>query len=332
MSEFQKMITSAQTTMIHVMNLNKYDSVLVITDENTKKEGKAFYNAALDYGCKAKMYSLPEKNRPLIEIPVKMKKLAKGKTIVINAFKGLPDETPFRIKWVKSMLATDSIRVGHGSGITKSMMIEGPMNIDYEKMVDTAVKLIKKFDNAKLVHVTAPGGTDIVLNIEDREFSTDVKINKKPYMVNLPCGEIWCGPMESKGDGIIVCDGSIGDIGKVKESLKITVKDGEIIDIESDDLKLVETVEKLLRVDDEARIIGELGIGLNSGAKLSGILLEDEKALRTGHIAFGNNTDMDGGQNNSRTHRDFLFYNPTMKVTFKDGSSKVVIKDGEFLL
>jgi len=332
MSEFQKMITSAQTTMIHVMNLNKNDSVLVVTDEDTKTEGKAFYDAALDYGCKAKMYSLPEKNRPLIEIPVEMKELAKGKSIIINAFKGLSDETPFRIKWVKSMLATESIRVGHGSGITKAMMIGGPMNINYEKMVDTGFKLIKSFDDAKLVHITAPGGTDIILNIENRSFSTDVKINKKPYMVNLPCGEIWCGPKESEGTGTIVCDGSIGDIGKVKDSLKITLKNGKIVDLESDDLKLVENVEKLLSVDEEARIIGELGIGLNPGAKLSGILLEDEKALRTGHIAFGNNTDMDGGQNKSKTHRDFLFYKPTMKVTFKDGSSKILIKDGEFIL
>jgi len=60
-------------------------------------------------------------------------------------------------------------------------------------------------------------------------------------------------------------------------------------------------------LDEEARIIGELGIGLNPGAKLSGILLEDEKALKTAHIAFGNNENMDGVQNKSITHRDFLF-------------------------
>ena len=99
MSEFQRMITSAQTTLIHVMDLKKNDSVLVITDEITKNEGEAFYNAAVEYGCKAKMYSLPEKKRPLIDVPKQMKKLAEGKTIIINAFKGLADETPFRIKY-----------------------------------------------------------------------------------------------------------------------------------------------------------------------------------------------------------------------------------------
>ncbi|MBY8986746.1 MAG: aminopeptidase, partial [Candidatus Lokiarchaeota archaeon] len=310
MNEFQKMTTSAQGAMIHVLNLNQEDAVLVVTDVFTKDVGEAFYEAAIEYGCIARLYFLPEKNRPLLEMPAEMSELLIGITIVINAFKGFGDETPFRVKWGKKILATKSIRLGHGAGITKSMMIEGPMNIDYEKMADTADKLIKSFENVKKVHISAPSGTDIVLYIEDRPFSTDVKITKLPYFANLPCGEIWCGPIESKGDGIIVCDGSIGDIGKVRSPLKITVKNGKILTMESDDQKLVEEVEKLISLDEEARVIGELGIGINPGAKLSGILLEDEKALQTAHIAFGNNEEMEGGQNRSRTHRDFLFYKP----------------------
>ena len=330
MTNLQKMIISAQKAMIHVMNLNKDDAVLVISDEDTKSVGEAFYNAAIEYDCSAQLYLLPEKDRPLTEIPPEMDELAKGKTIVINAFKGLGDETPFRVKWVKKILATKSIRLGHGAGITKTMMIEGPMNIDYEPMVNTADKMIKILENAKIAHISAPGGTDIVLYIEDRGFSTDVRITKEPYFANLPCGEIWCGPIETQGDGIIVCDGSIGDIGKVKKPLKITVKNGKIINIESKDKNLVKEVEKLISLDEEASIIGELGIGLNPGAKLSGILLEDEKALQTAHIAFGNNTDMEGGQNKSVTHRDFLFYKPTIKITYKDGSTKILMRNGKF--
>ncbi len=162
-------------------------------------------------------------------------------------------------------------------------------------MLDSADKLMKSFENAIQVHISSPGGTDIVPYIEDRPFSTDVKITKVPYFANLPCGEIWCGPIESNGDGIIVCDGSIGDIGKVMKPLKIAVKNGKILTIESDDQKLVEEVEKLIGLDEEARIIGELGIGINLGAKLSGILFEEEKALQSAHITFGNNEEMEGG-------------------------------------
>jgi leucyl aminopeptidase (aminopeptidase T) len=331
MNDLEKMIISAQKAMIHVLNLNKKDIVLVITDEHTKREGEAFYTAAIEYGCTALIYLLHENSRPLLEIPSELSALVEGKTIVINAFKGLREETPFRVKWVKKVLATKSIRVGHCPGITKSMMIEGPMNIDYAKLVDAANQMINSFEKAKQVHITAPGGTEIILCIEDRGFSTDVQVINEPYFANLPCGEIWCGPVETMGDGLIVCDGSIGDIGKVSKPLKIFLEKGKIINIESDDQKLVDDIEKLINEDKEARVLGELGIGLNPGAKLSGNLLEDEKALHTAHIAFGNNEDMEGGQNRSKTHRDFLFYKPTMNVTFKDGSSKVLIKDGNIL-
>jgi leucyl aminopeptidase (aminopeptidase T) len=198
------------------------------------------------------------------------------------------------------------------------------MNIDYSELVIAANKLINSFKNAKQVHITAPGGTDIILCIEDRGFSTDTQLTDESQIANLPCGEIWCGPVETMGNGLIVCDGSIGDIGNVSKPLKIFLEKGKIIKIESKDQQLVEVIEKLINIDEEAKTLGELGIGLNPGAKLTGNLLEDEKALRTALIAFGNNENMEGGQNRSKTHRDFLFNKPTMKVTFKDGSSKIL--------
>ncbi|MFW9821249.1 MAG: aminopeptidase [Candidatus Thorarchaeota archaeon] len=331
MDNMQKMIISAQKALIHVMNLTKDDTILVITDEDTKSVGEAFYNAAIKNDCSAQMYLLPEQKRPLINIPSEMNELAKNVRIVINAFRGLSNETPFRVKWVKKILATKSIRLGHGSGITKAMMIDGPLNIDYDAMRTIADKLKSKLENAKIAHIIAPGGTDIVLHIKDRGFSTDVQITKEPYFANLPCGEIWCGPIETQGDGIIVCDGSIGDIGRVKKPLKISVQNGKITKLESKDKKLVKQIDNLLSLDEQASIIGELGIGLNPKAKLSGILLEDEKALKTAHIAFGNNTDMQGGQNTSITHRDFLFYSPTIKITYKDGSTKILMENGDLI-
>jgi leucyl aminopeptidase (aminopeptidase T) len=332
MGNFNKMVKSAQTVMVKVLGLNMNDLVLIITDNFTKKVGKAFFNAAIDYGSAGKLYFLPRKSRPLLDIPKEMNKLVRDATIVINAFKGMPEETPFRLKWIKLVHSVKSIRVGHGPGITKDMLINGPMNVDYDLMVKRAEELIKTFENAKIARVKAPGGTDVKLYIEGRDFSDDTRLTKEPYFINIPCGEIWCGPIESKGDGVIVCDGSIGDMGRVKKFLRIFIKNGKIVSLQCDDEKLVEKIEKLIDVDEQARIIGELGIGLNPGAKLRGILLEDEKALHTAHVAFGNNMDMVGGQNSSITHRDFLFYKPTIEVTYKDGSTKVLMKSGNICL
>ncbi len=72
---------------------------------------------------------------------------------------------------------------------------------------------------------------------------------------------------------------------------------GRIAQVKCDDSDFLAQVETLLAVDEEARVLGELGIGINPGARLTGNLLEDEKAFRTAHIAFGNNEEMPGGKN-----------------------------------
>jgi len=81
----------------------------------------------------------------------------------------------------------------------------------------------------------------------------------------------------------------------------------------------------------------ELGPGMNEALKRMeggedpdrieaemGNLLEDEKAGKTAHIAFGNNENMPGGKNNSETHRDFLFHTPALTVTYFDGSQREI--------
>jgi leucyl aminopeptidase (aminopeptidase T) len=79
-------------------------------------------------------------------------------------------------------------------------------------------------------------------------------------------------------------------------------------------------------------VIGELGIGVNPGSRITGNMLEDEKSLGTAHIAFGNNADFTGGGNNhSKIHRDYLFYKPTIEALYPDGSSKLLMKNGEFV-
>jgi leucyl aminopeptidase (aminopeptidase T) len=104
------------------------------------------------------------------------------------------------------------------------------------------------------------------------------------------------------------------------------VKDGVVVELKCNDKAFAKRVDELIHVDKEASLAGEFGIGLNPNARLTGNLLEDEKAGRTLHIAFGNNTDMPGGQNNSKTHRDFLFREPSIITD----TGVVLMKDGEF--
>jgi leucyl aminopeptidase (aminopeptidase T) len=328
MNKMKKMINAAREAFSHVLKLGSDEKVLVVTDERRKSIGGAFYQAAREIGASAELFLLPEDQRPLKEPPSEMASLLEDKNVVINSFFSLAEETPFRIRWIREIMETKTRRLGHAPGITEEMMTEGPMNVDYKVMLEKVRRMMEKLKGAKEAHLVAPGGTDITLNIKGRDFATDVEIPVGRWG-NLPAGEIWCGPIEDGADGVIVCDGSIGDLGQVKKPLKILVEKGKIKGLDSEDKDLVKKIEELSSVDEMASVTGELGIGLNPKARITGNLLEDEKALRTAHIAFGNNQDMPGGKNRSRTHRDYLLNRPTLTVTYLDGTKKVLIKDGE---
>jgi hypothetical protein len=326
------MLEGVKNALTVVLAMKPDEPMLIVTDEHKHEIADAFERGGKELGGNVRKYVLPEDKRPLSEVPSEVNEeleYVSNGGIIINAFEGISAETPFRIKLIKQEIATNS-RIGHAPGITMSMMTDGPMTVNWVEIANNVDRLMAKFKDASSVHLMAPGGTDITLDITNRGFDTDVRI-KPGAFGNLPAGEIWCGPVENKANGIIVCDGSIGDIGQVKSPLKIEVKDGKIVALESDDQDLVNKIKDLTSVDEMASVVGELGIGLNPRARLTGNLLEDEKAGKTAHIAFGNNTEMPNGKNDSKTHRDFLFYNPTFEVEYTDGSKKTIIKDGEIV-
>ena len=67
----------------------------------------------------------------------------------------------------------------------------------------------------------------------------------------------------------------------------------------------------------------EIGIGTNYRAKITGNVLEDEKAAGTCHIAFGNNKHF-GGKVDVPFHVDFVIKKPAI---YADGL--LLIKDGK---
>lgn len=321
------MVSRAENALRFVLSLKEKDKALVITDESKEAIGRAFEFGAKKLGARVFSYTLPEHERPLKEIPEELNLLFDGCQVIVNAFSANSEETPFRIKLVKKQCSYDA-KVGHAPGITEDMMLIGPMTANYEKIAENARHLMETFKGASKVHLTTKEGTDIILNIKGREFETDTRI-EPGNMGNLPAGEVWCAPVENDANGLIFVNGSIGDLGGVSKPLKIIVKNGKIASFESEDEALVARVKELTSLDDMASVIGELGIGLNPKARLTGNLLEDEKAGGTAHIAFGYNENMPSGKNNSKTHRDFLFYKPTFEVEYEDGSKRVVIRDGE---
>ena len=328
MSQQEKMIEAASGALQDVLEINAQDNFLILTDTHCKSIAEAFKQAAINKGCKVEKFEIDESTRPLKDVPKELEKLLTGKTVVLNILKAFAEELPFRIKWIFKVEENKQIRMGHMPGITEQMMLDS-VNVNYQEMRSKADSLRKLLDNAGQLHITTEEGTDVMLGIKNRTFVSDVGV-KPGEMCNLPCGEIYCAPLEKEANGIVVFNASVGDIGILDTPLKAYLENGRVIKFDSEDEKLVEKISRLQNIDEDSMVIGELGIGINPKARITGNMLEDEKVIGTAHIAFGNNADFPGGGNNrSKIHRDYLFYRPTIEVKYFEGTKKLIMKNGK---
>ena len=325
-----KMVTAASGALEFLFNIQQNDNVLILTDSYSSSVADAFRQASLKKGCAVEIHEIKNNERPLTEIPSALEKMLPGKTIVLNIIKAFPEEIAFRIKWIFKVKENKLAKLGHMPGINEEMMLNS-VNVDFAKMKSTAEKIINILNGAVRLNITTEKGTDLLLGVKGRIFIEDIGV-KPGEDCNLPCGEVYCAPLETEANGVIIFDASIGDIGVLNYPLKVYVSKGRITKFESEDRGLVKRINTLQQVDDDAMVIGELGIGVNQGARITGNMLEDEKALGTAHIAFGNNADFSGGGNNhSKIHRDYLFYKPTIEARYPDGSSKLLMTKGKFV-
>jgi hypothetical protein len=327
MADFQRMVESARRAMISVLELEPTDRVLVVQDPQCLRCSEAFYEAARAHGCETTSYLLPEEGRPLARMPEEMSETIEGVDVVINAMSGSSDEVPFRIEWL-TLLEERRLRVGHSPSIREDMMDGGPMDVDYGVMADRADRIIDALTGARSVRITSPGGSDLHLDIGGRRFVTDVRITDTERGCNLPCGEVYVAPVEDGAEGLVVADGSIGGEGPPPSPVFLDVEAGRVSAVRCADPTWQTRITELLDTDEGARVIAELGIGLNPKARLVGIMLEDEKASRTAHVAFGSNIGIPGGVNESATHIDYLIHRPTIVASFEGGVERTILEGG----
>ncbi|MDR0383318.1 MAG: peptidase M17 [Spirochaetaceae bacterium] len=221
--------------------------------------------------------------------------------------------------------------------------------IDYALLKRRCAGIGDILDEAVSARVSAPGGTDIVIGLAGRKAkSDDGDFSAAGSGGNLPAGETFISPQNGTAEGVIVFDGSISLHDRdiiIRTPIKCVVEKGFVREITGgrEAYELRETVtlaaRNACRFEREggipaglgevyaknANAIGELGIGLNPEARVSGNMLEDEKAFHTCHFAIGQNYDEDAP---SLIHLDGLVKAPTIVALMPDGNERVIEHNG----
>ncbi len=225
---------------------------------------------------------------------------------------------------------------------------ERTLDVDYDLIRKRSEKLIGIVSGADKVHIATNKGTDLTMSFKGRTLLPDNGDIRKPGgSGNIPCGEAFGGPKVGSVEGKWVLDGMIplrdGSVLFLdKDPLTITWENGYIKSIEGKYAKKLAssiagaeaearrlfTGEKAEEYAKNARHCGELGIGLNPNAKVVGTVLEDEKVIKTCHMAIGRNYESDAS---ALIHLDGVMHNPTIDVT-KAGKMIRIMQEGELLV
>jgi len=321
MKKLTKLDSAAVIAIRDCMGAKKNEKILVITDEQKREIGLALHQNAIRLGYYSLLVEIKSGKINGEEPPVEIAELMQKFDVVF-----CPTAKSLTHTDARRSASAKGVRVATFPGITKDVMIRG-MNADYKAISQRTIKLQKILEKGKMIRVTAQAGTDISFDIKGRKVIPSKGLfHKKGESGNLPTGETFLAPVEGTSNGVFVVDGSMAGLGLIKNAnIKIEVKDGFATKISGGTLaKKLKTM--LDKVGKDARNIAEFGIGTNDSAKLSGVLLEDEKVMGTIHIALGNNISM-GGSVNVPIHLDGVVKKPTV---WMDG--KLLMQEGKLLI
>jgi aminopeptidase len=316
-----KLDSACLTAIKTCMGTKKDEKVLVITDEVKNEIGYALYSNALRLGHESLYIEMKSGNVNGEEPPEAVAELMQKYDVVL-----CPTAKSLTHTNARRAASAKGVRVATFPGITKDVMIRG-MNADYNKISKLSIKLKGILEKGSHIRVTSALGTDISFSIKGRaSYASKGLFHAKGESGNLPTGETFLAPVEGTSNGIFIVDGSMAGLGLIKNvNISIKVQDGYATEIKGGVLgkKLAKQLDEIGK---EARNIAEFGIGTNDSAKLSGILLEDEKVLGTIHIALGNNVSM-GGNVNVPLHLDGVIKKPTVYL-----DDKILMKEGKLFI
>ncbi|HKZ87770.1 MAG TPA: aminopeptidase [Candidatus Bathyarchaeia archaeon] len=328
---------AAKNSLKCVFEAKQDESIVIFCDDTKKEIGEAFRKGAQTLQLHAELITLKTNpKKPRTEIPHQILKYltTQRPQIYLNLLRGSREETPFRIKLIRLETQDRKTRLGHCPGVSLDMLTQGALALSENEhmwMQTFAGKLMQNLRSAEMIEIRNPAGTNLRLSVKERPFFTDTKLDwKLMKWMNLPTGEVIAAPIENSLEGELVCDMAIGGIGPLNTPVEIVIEKGKVKTMNCKNADILGRVQDSLETDAMANVVGEFAFGINPKARFVDEFLECEKMFGTIHIAFGDNTDMPEGKNNSANHMDFMISKPTVNPTTADGLSIPILVDGVF--
>ncbi|MFO7710330.1 MAG: aminopeptidase [Candidatus Woesearchaeota archaeon] len=282
-------------SILNYLQVESHESVLLIGDETSHELIDGLYTR-LD--SNVRKYDLRGFDRPLQEIPADLGDLAVQCDLCFYALDKKSDETHDELSFRKGLaglVEDNGGRVGNMLSVTPEIL-QSAFSADASKLRDMTESICDYMRSVSAVHVTSPGGTDVTFEFGDYNWIASTGFIKRKTARNIMPAEVYTHPASVNGD--IVIDGSyallISDV-RFTNPVECTknnplywkVRDGIVVDVLCKNKQVENAVVETMDQYENARRIGEYGMGTNIGIKrMLGHVGHDEK-FPTVHVANG---------------------------------------------
>lgn len=312
----EERIEISKNVLIDCLGLKAGESLVVVADDSRKHLAESLYEAGKRLGAESMLMVMQERSKSGEEPPASIATAMMNASVAICVTRYSLTHTAAR-----KQAAAAGTRVATMPGITEDMFTHGAITAEYSKVKELTEHVTALLTKASTVRIEKEGYS-LSFSIEEREGVPSTGLYLNPgESGNLPSGEAYIAPMEGTAQGQIVIDGSIAGIGALDSPLLLNISEGRLVAAEGD------TGPELLLMlgDGDGRLLGEFGIGTNDKARITGIVLEDEKVYGTIHVAFGSNNTF-GGTVAAGVHIDAVVQKPDVYL-----DDVLIMRAGELL-
>ena len=327
MSELRRAV---ETVVGPCLGVRAGEDVVIVVDERTRGLGDALREAAARRGADPVLAVMEPREVDGQEPPAAVAAALAAATVFIA-----PTHRSLSHTRARKAASEAGARGATLPGVTEAMLAR-LMACDFPTMAARSRAVAELLSAVDEAHVTCPRGTDLRLDLSDREgISDDGDLTAPGAFGNLPCGEGFISPRGGEGT---VMAATLASLGLPDEPVELVLRDGRLESAAGDwGARWTALMDAAGRSDAEGRGDGpagrgrgrnlaELGVGTNERATLTGNILEDEKMLGTVHVAFGASAGI-GGTVSVPVHLDCLIEHATLDL----GGTRV-LEHGRFVL
>ena len=306
---------SAKALLASSLDLNRGERLLIVTDPERQPIGEALFEAGTELGADSVLAVMAPRQANGQEPPEHLAAAMAAADVIVA-----PSTHSLTHTQARRGATERGARLATMPGITEDMFSEGAITADYAE-VERLTKRVAHALQAAGEALIVTNGHELRVSLEGRDAIASTGMYREPGTAgNLPSGEAFLAPVEGTAEGELLVDGSIAGIGRLERPVLLEIAEGRLQAANGPE---GERFLALLDRSPEGRNLAELGIGTNGKARLTGVILEDEKIYGTIHVAFGSN-DTFGGTVKAGVHLDAVVIDPEL---YLDG--KLIVGGGD---